>query len=98
MQSVKEHLMIIAMEECCEISHELSKAIRFGPDEVYEMIGLSNIQRALKEYNQLVAVLEMLRDHGVFSGDMRDQKVIDEKKIKVAEYMDYAMRLGVVAK
>lgn len=63
-----EHLMTIVMEECDEVSQRVSKAKRFGMLQVQQARGdkpeqnperLTNKQRILDEFYDLVAVMEM---------------------------------------
>lgn len=60
----KEHLLVIAMEECNEVAQRLSKAIRFSLEEVQPGQELDNAWRVLVEYNDLVAVMLMLNQEG----------------------------------
>lgn len=55
----QEQLLLIAMEECVEVAHRLSKALRFGMEEVQPGQPLTNSQRIYDEYYQLRAVLGM---------------------------------------
>lgn len=40
-----EHLLSILAEECCEVGQRVSKALRFGLDEVQPGQDLSNAER-----------------------------------------------------
>ena len=64
-----EHLMTIAMEECAEVAQRIAKAQRFGMSQIQQDADdqpqenpdrLSNRTRIINEFNDLVAVLEML--------------------------------------
>jgi hypothetical protein len=91
-----EHLLICMSEECAEISEQcsrlavrISKALRFGLDEVQPGQLLSNAERIAGELADLIAVAEMLED----AGDIT-RKSIDAKKTKLCKFMDYARQLG----
>lgn len=65
----QELLFVIGMEECDEISQRLSKALRFGLDQIQEDPGdkpeqnperLDNRERIRREFVDLVAVLRMI--------------------------------------
>ena len=102
----KEHLLTILGEECSELHQELCKALRFG---IWEQRDLptSNSQRIFKEYNDLIAMVEMVnevaketsfQEASVTVGDKgimyRDEKMIQAKKKKVEKYLLYSKELG----
>ncbi len=86
-----EHLLIIFAEESAEIVQDVAKALRFGLDEGRD-IDCTNAQRIKKEFNQLLAVADMLTTEGV---DLRDDPEIQQaKKDKVEEYLKYSEKCG----
>jgi len=86
-----EHLLVILMEECTELAHAASKALRFGPGSDYD--GITNREKLLREYNDILAVVEMLNDDGV--GDMyEDADLIEAKKKKIARFLRDSKRIG----
>ena len=87
----QEHLLVILAEECAEVAKEVSKAIRFGMDEVMPGQLLTNQQRILRELNDLWAAVEMLNLQHI------DRNAIEAKKIKVKEFMQYAEQCGTLA-
>lgn len=101
-----EHLLIILGEECSELHKEICKALRFG---VFEQRDLptSNDQRIFKEYNDLIAVVEMVNDEvkkraweiaKVTLGDRGimyvNPEFITAKKSKVEKYLRYSRECG----
>jgi len=96
----KEHLMIRAMEECAELSQRFSKALVFGLDQIQEdandkpeenPLGLTNRERIVNEFNDLVAVMAMCGFHYV--------KIVDANKFaakmdKVERYLERSRRCG----
>ena len=51
----EEHLLVVAMEECDEVSQRIAKALRFGLEQVQQDVGdkpeenperLTNLERA----------------------------------------------------
>jgi len=91
-----EHLLTIAAEECAELAQRLSKASRFGLEEVQPDTDKNphrwtNRERILREYADLIGVLEML-DISVET----DVSVshLKAKKLKVEGYLDYAVDCG----
>lgn len=93
----EEHLLVIAMEECNEVAQRLSKALRFGMEQIQQDIDdkpeenpskLTNKQRIHYEYCQLVAVMEMLN---IFPNN---DIYINEKKKKIEKYLLKSKELG----
>lgn len=93
-----EHLMVIGMEECAEIAQRLSKALRFGMEQIQAEAGhavtgdpdesLTNRDRIRKEYSDLAAVLEMLGIGAPLGSWM------DAKRAKVETFLEYSKIVG----
>jgi len=90
----QDQLLVIAGEESAEVIQELSKCLRFGPEEIYPPIGKTNADRVLDEFNDLVAVMEMLQAEGLFEQGLYDRGLIAAKKLKVERHMLYSSSLG----
>lgn len=88
-----EHLLSILAEECNEVAHRVSKALRFGLDEVQPGQLLTNAERIAQELNDIVAVAEMLEEAGLVprTGTLT---AIEQKKAKVQQFMEYARHVG----
>ena len=80
-----EHLQLIAIEECGELAHRLSKALRFGMDQVQPNQPLTNRERIIAEYCDLIAAMEMI---GITS---LDRAMIDAKHRKVERYLAFCL-------
>ncbi len=109
----QEHLLTILGEELSELSIECSKlhqqickALRFG---IYEQRDLptSNSQRIFKEFNDLMAMVEMVNESavktsfaaaGVTLGERgimyKNEDFIKMKKQKVEKYLLYSKECG----
>lgn len=87
-----EHLFTIVMEECCEIGQRASKAKRFGIDEIQPGQSLSNAERIMGEYADLVAMIHMLQDRKLLPG--LDFRLVEAKKEKVAHFLEYSRQQG----
>ena len=86
-----EHLLIIFAEESAEIVQDVAKALRFGLAEGRD-IDCTNAQRIKKEFNQLLAMADMLTAEGL---DLRDDpEVQQQKRDKVEEYIEYSKECG----
>jgi len=86
----REHLLTILMEECAELAQAASKAIRFSPDSNYD--GITNREKLQNEYNDVLAVVEMLHDDGIEMYD--DPELIDAKQQKVEKFLKDSKRIG----
>lgn len=89
-----EHLLIILAEECGEVAQEASKALRFGPEEICPVKGISNAARIVDEFNDLIAMMEMLRAEGVIPTEFIVSDKIAAKKKKVEEMLEYSKKCG----
>lgn len=85
-------LLVLAMEECDELSQRLSKAIRFGLDEIQKDQELNNSDRILYEFNDLLATIELIYDCTI--RELIDDAAIVGKKVKIERYLEYSKQLG----
>jgi NTP pyrophosphatase (non-canonical NTP hydrolase) len=58
-------ILTILQEECAEVIVEVSKCFRFGPDQMMEGVGVTNMQRLEKELGDLLAMVELLTDKDI---------------------------------
>jgi hypothetical protein len=86
-----EHLMVIGMEECDELSQRLSKALRFGLNQIQPGQLDSNRGRIVAEMNDLLAALDML---GLYQPN-REQ--MDAKKAKVERFLAFSVECGTLS-
>lgn len=89
----KEHLITILGEECVETSQRASKALRFGTDEVQPGQDKTNVERVVHEFNDIVAMMEMLQKEGIVS-EIFDRTAIANKKEQVEKFLKYSSDLG----
>jgi hypothetical protein len=61
----EQHLLIKLSEECAEVAHRVSKALRFGLDEIQPGQDLDNGERLWQEIHDLIAVIEMLGEEDI---------------------------------
>jgi hypothetical protein len=90
------YLLCKLMEECAEIAQVCSKAITFGLDSYHpnDSERLQNFHKIKMEFNDLVGVMRMLEDMGIFGGEIIDEKLIKEKITKVNHFMGISRKLG----
>lgn len=91
-----ENLLTTLSEECAETAQRVSKAIRFTLEEIQPEQELTNAQRIVYEFNDIVAVMELLQEEGVFE-KVIDREAINKKKLKVAEYLAYSAKIGAIS-
>ncbi len=92
-----ELLLTILSEECNETAQRVSKAIRFTLDEIQPEQGLTNAQRIVYEFNDVVALMEILHTEGVFE-KVIDREAIEKKKLKVKKWLLYSAERGTIDK
>jgi len=82
------------MEECAEVQHRISKALRFGLREIQKGQKLTNQQRISYELSDLEAIKEILESMGELPKVNRD--LISDKKVKVEKYLRYSREKGIL--
>jgi len=90
----QEHLLTIVGEEAIEVAHRASKALRFGLLEIEPGQDLTNAQRLMGEFCDLIAALEMLNDETRMQLVLVDRPAFEAKKIKVEKFLAYSRELG----
>jgi len=90
----QEHLFACLSEECGEVIQEVSKIHRFGIADSNPRIDdfVPNEERLSNEINDLLGVVEMLKEQGV-KIEISATKML-EKQAKVKRYMEYAREKG----
>ncbi len=89
----KEHLLTILSEECSETAPRASKAIRFGLTEIQPGQPLTNTERLINEFNDMFALMEMLRSEGCLDIILHSGK-IEAKKLQVEHYLKHSKECG----
>lgn len=94
----KEHLLTILSEECIETAQRVSKALRFGLQEIQPGQELTNAQRIVYEFNDILAMMEMLQSENAFNhhinGPVKDGDAIVKKKKKVEKFLELSKECG----
>jgi hypothetical protein len=92
----KEQLLLTILgEECNETAQRASKAIRFGMDEVQEGQSLTNAQRIIYEFNDIVGTMEFLYGERLIPNPY-DTVAAGLKKVKIQKWLDYSKECGVL--
>ena len=92
--NTKEHLLICLSEECAEIQHAVSKALRFGTEDWNPKTDATNAQDIAREYVDLVAVIDLCREHGIIGQPGESKAMYEAKRERVKEFMGYARETG----
>jgi hypothetical protein len=92
--NTQQYALICLGEEATEVAHAVSKVLRFTTNDSAVIGGPSNAETLLKEYNDLLALAEVVTDLGI--PVVRNQDMINAKKRKLLDYMNYSEQLGVM--
>lgn len=88
----REYLLTCLSEEGAELSQAAGKALRFGLDDTYYTE--SPREAIIREFNDLVGVLELLNENGVDFKKLHRRELIEAKKKKVKKFMEYSKEKG----
>ena len=82
-EDTREIILILA-EECAEVTKEISKIMRFGPDQCKPGKDVTNIQMLQEELGDLLAMVELLvdKDVGVTNEGIEVAKKAKFEKLK----------------
>jgi NTP pyrophosphatase (non-canonical NTP hydrolase) len=78
-----KEIMLIAQEECAEVTQAISKVFRFGIDGMHN--GATNKQRLEEEVGDLLCMIEMMIEQKIIDGQAVAQAGI-KKKEKLAKW------------
>jgi hypothetical protein len=100
----QQYLLLCAMEECDELSQRLSKAIRFGLDEIQPGQNENNARRICLELADLMGAFDLITADAVmkpvleaaFPGDAVADQWIKAKKRRIERYYQYSVQQGTV--
>jgi len=79
MNNKQNEILLIAQEECAEVTQAISKIFRFGFDSEYE--AKTNRQRLTEELGDLLCMIELLIANGVVD----EMNVYNAKNAKMAK-------------
>jgi hypothetical protein len=95
-----EHLLTTTGEEANEVAQRVSKALRFGLNEVQPDQPLTNAERLVDEFHDLYAMLDWLQREGALPSriDIKPDHVrMREKREKVERFMAISREQGVLS-
>ena len=88
-EGIKRELLTILAEECCEVGQRVSKALRFGIDEIQPGQDLTNAERIMQEVGDIQAVLTLCEDEGIVNRDTVES-FASKKMPKLEAYLQSA--------
>ena len=98
MMNKNQHLLQILSEECVEVSKEVSKALRFGPEDHYpgDPNKQSNADKISIEFIEAITLRNMLVEAGVLTIPVDAGEIAEAKRERVLKYLEYSRELGMV--
>lgn len=94
--TTQEHLLTIVAEECNEVAHRASKAIRFTLSEIQPGQELNNADRIMEEFYDLMASIEECQKRN-YLPIWNQEKIaihISLKQQKIAKFLEYSKQVG----
>lgn len=88
-----EYLLVKLAEECVKTAQRATKALTFGLDEIQEGQELTNAERIVYEFNDIVTIIIELKRLGVI-GKYINEDMIFLKRKKLDKYMEYSRSQG----
>lgn len=85
MNQTEKEIMLIAQEECAEVTQAISKCFRFGFDSEYD--GRTNHQRLTEEVGDLLCMINLMIEKGIVN-DMSVHRASIAKRNKLEQWSD----------
>jgi NTP pyrophosphatase (non-canonical NTP hydrolase) len=85
MNSKQNEILLIAQEECAEVTQAISKIFRFGMDAKHPNEDINNKQRLTEEVGDLLCMIELLIANGVVD-EMSVYNAKNAKMTKLAKW------------
>jgi NTP pyrophosphatase (non-canonical NTP hydrolase) len=94
----REQMLLLKLaEECNEVAHRCSKAIRFGVDEKQTPDHENNRQRLKEELIDLSVIIDMVdRNLDLDLFRSLNTALVESRRAKVEKYMQYSKDLGIL--
>lgn len=77
MNEVEKEVLLIAQEECAEVTQAISKVFRFGLDAEHN--GASNRDRLTEEVGDLFCMIQLMIESGIINIDEVDRASANKK-------------------
>lgn len=89
-----ENLFLTAAEEAAELAQKFTKASRFGLESTNPKTERKAAEDIVWEFNDLLAVIELLKDRGIQFAGIGDPVAIQAAKKKLIEHMEVSVQAG----
>jgi NTP pyrophosphatase (non-canonical NTP hydrolase) len=83
MNDVNKEIMLIAQEECAEVTQAISKVFRFGIDGEHN--GATNKSRLEEEVGDLLCMIELMIEKNIIDAEAVASAAMEKKK-KLAKW------------
>lgn len=77
MNGSEKEILLIAQEECAEVTQAISKVFRFGLDAMHN--GASNRQRLTEETGDLFCMIQLMIEKGIININELEQASANKK-------------------
>lgn len=99
MKTIQEYLLDCLQEECAELIQIISKAKRFGVEDVWpnkekNPEQYTNERRMHGEYNDILGTAELLHDSGIII--FPDFALTKAKQERIRKFLEYSRSKGLV--
>lgn len=96
-----EYLLLCLEEELLETAHRVSKAIRFGLDEVQPGQDKTNGERIIEELEEVIEVYSMIKfqenaEYIPFPSNILILGNRQDKRDRLEKYMKFSQELGIL--
>jgi hypothetical protein len=81
-------------EECLEVAHRCTKALRFGLGEIEPGQYLPNSDRIVSEYADLQSIAKMLTEAGSLPQHNHLDFAMEAKRAKIERFLQYSKECG----
>lgn len=93
MVNLKQHLLLLLMEECGEVAQAAAKCIRFTPEHA-TVDNPTNFENLVLEFNDLIAIVELLQEEDLHLE--RIEHLVEYKKLRLKTYIQISKDMGTV--
>ena len=95
MQNKTNYLLTLLVEELAETAQRATKSMRFGMKEIQDGQPLTNEERLIYEFNDVLAIMQTLWNEGLLDR-ITDPEMIRLKFDKIEKYMQHSRELGLL--
>lgn len=91
---LKEYYFTCLNEEAGEVIQASCKCQRFGEQDGYPNTERTNISDLTKEINDVLAIVELLKEEGVVFDGLYSREQIEAKKVRVKKWLQHSIKMG----